>query len=423
MTIDQTTNHTSNQTTNQTRAQAIAMDEKDPLAPLRAHFILDDSEVYLDGNSLGPLMHSVKDELTHTINHQWGRRLIRSWNEGWIDLPRTVAGKIAPIIGAQEKDVICADTVSVNLFKIMAASLLDQPNRTTILSVKDMFPTDLYMSEGLAKLLGPNRCELKLTDLQSLPSALNSKTNILLMSQVNFRSGEAYDVRAITQMAHDVGARVLWDLSHSAGVLPVNLAANKVDFAVGCGYKFLNGGPGAPAFIYVNPALQETLQQPLSGWMGHKSPFDFNHTYEPAPGMDQYLAGTPGILGMSALDAALDIWSGLELDRLFEKSQNLTAYFIALIEQSSRLSGLSLIKPSSRGSQVSLTHEAAFPISQALIEAGIICDFRAPNLIRFGFAPLYTRFQDVATTVAQLEKILSTEQYLHAKYQFSGKVT
>lgn len=414
---------TTNETVDQALEQAASLDANDPLAALRANFILDDSEVYLDGNSLGPLMYEVKDRLTQTINQQWGKRLIRSWNEGWIDLPRTVASKIAPIIGANAKDVICADTVSVNLFKLMAASLHDQPERTTIASVQDMFPTDLYISEGLARLLGPEKCQLQLTDIASLPEALDNKTNLLLMSQVNFRSGEAYDVSAITQMAHNAGVRVLWDLSHSAGVLPVNLAENQVDFAVGCGYKFLNGGPGAPAFIYVDPTLQGKLQQPLSGWMGHKSPFDFSPTYQPAAGMDHFLAGTPGILGMSALDAALDIWQDLRLELVFKKSQVLTAYFVDLVEQRVHFPDLSIIKPATRGSQVSLVHDAAFPISQALISEGIICDFRAPNLIRFGFAPLYTRFIDIATTVNKLDSILTSQQYLEPEYQLSGKVT
>jgi kynureninase len=402
--------------------QAISLDSQDPLAPYRANFILDESEVYLDGNSLGPLLHSVKTRLTHTIEQQWGKRLIRSWNEGWIDLPQSVARKVAPIIGAKPEDVICADTVSVNLFKLLAASLQDS-SRNVILSVRDMFPTDLYIGEGLARLVGPDKCELKLTSIESLAEALDERTNVLLLSQVNFRSGEAYDIDAITKMAHAAGARVLWDLSHSAGVLPINLAECHVDFAVGCGYKFLNGGPGAPAFVYVDRDLQGRLQQPLSGWMGHKSPFEFNPSYTPAPGMDQFLAGTPGILSMSALDAALDIWKDVELELVFKKSQLLTAYFIEGIEQSDHLVDLSVIKPSNRGSQVSLTHEAAFPISQALIEAGIICDFRAPNLIRFGFAPLYNRFQDVAKTVSILEEIMSSKRYAAAQYQVGGKVT
>ena len=405
------------------KTAAAEFDAKDAMSDYRIQFILDDSEIYLDGNSLGPLLHGVKDRINHTVDHEWGRRLIRSWNESWIDLPRSVAAKVAPIIGAAAENVRFADSVSINLFKLMAASLIAAPEKTVILSVKDMFPTDLYIAEGLAQLLGPGRCELQLIEFDEISATLSETTNLLLLSQVNFRTGEAYDVAEMTNLAHQAGARVLWDLSHSAGVLPVNLELNQVDYAVGCGYKFLNGGPGAPAFVYVDPGLQKDLQQPLSGWMGHAAPFEFQPAYQPAPGMDQFLVGTPGILGMSAMDAALDLWQDISLDQVFGKSQALTAYFIQLVEQSEALGSLSVIKPASRGSQVSLTHEDAFAISQALIDAGIICDFRTPNIIRFGFAPLYTRFQDVVTTITRLEEILINAHYQNPKYQVAGKVT
>ncbi|MFT7244154.1 MAG: kynureninase [Candidatus Azotimanducaceae bacterium] len=407
----------------QSQTQAQKLDANDPLAKIRDQFVLDDEEVYLDGNSLGPLLTRVRERLHDTIDRQWGRRLIRSWNEGWIDLPQIAAAKIAPIIGAAPANVICTDTVSVNIFKLLAASLMLSPERTVILSVRDMFPTDLYMSEGLAGLLGPERCELRLTEMSQLDQSLDGTVNVLLMSQVNFRTGEAYDVQAITERAHNVGARVLWDLSHSAGVLPIDVESNQVDFAVGCGYKFLNGGPGAPAFVFVDPVLQPKLKQPLTGWMGHKSPFDFSPQYEPAAGMDHFLAGTPGILGLSALDAALDLWAEVPLAEVFEKSQLLTQLFIDLIEQAPELQSLQIIKPGPRGSQVSLAHSQALPISQALIEAGLICDFRAPNLIRFGFAPLYTRYQDIATTVSKLKEIITSGRYKASQYQLTGKVT
>jgi kynureninase len=407
----------------QSQTQAHKLDANDPLAKIRDQFVLDDKEVYLDGNSLGPLLTRVRERLHDTIDRQWGQRLIRSWNEGWIDLPQIAAAKIAPIIGATPANVICTDTVSVNIFKLLAASLMLSPERTVILSVRDMFPTDLYMSEGLAGLLGPERCELRLTEMSQLDQSLDGTVNVLLMSQVNFRTGEAYDVQATTERAHNVGARVLWDLSHSAGVLPIDVESNQVDFAVGCGYKFLNGGPGAPAFVFVDPVLQPKLKQPLTGWMGHKSPFDFSPQYEPAAGMDHFLAGTPGILGLSALDAALDLWAEVPLAEVFEKSQLLTQFFIDLIEQAPELQSLQVIKPGPRGSQVSLAHSQALPISQALIEAGLICDFRAPNLIRFGFAPLYTRYQDIATTVSKLKEIITSGRYKASQYQLTGKVT
>lgn len=407
----------------QSNTQAQELDANDPLAKFRDQFILHEEEVYLDGNSLGPLLNRVRDRLQFTIDNQWGRRQIRSWNEGWIDLPQIAGAKIAPIIGAAPVNVICTDSVSVNIFKLLAASLMLSPERTVVLSVRDMFPTDLYMSEGLAGLLGPERCELRLTEMSQLEQSLDETVNVLLMSQVNFRTGEAYDVKAITERAHAAGARVLWDLSHSAGVLPIEVETHQVDFAVGCGYKFLNGGPGAPAFVFVDPALQPKLQQPLTGWMGHKSPFDFSPRYEPASGMDHFLAGTPGILGLSALDAALDLWAEVPIRDVFEKSQRLTQFFIDLIEQAPELQSLQVIKPGPRGSQVSLAHLQALPISQVLIESGMICDFRAPNLIRFGFAPLYTRYQDVATTVSSLADVMQSGRYKASQYEMTGKVT
>lgn len=403
------------------------LDESDPLRELRNRFTLPLDEVYLDGNSLGPLLFQVQERLLHTINIQWGQRLIRSWNESWIDLPRVVASKIAPLVGAPPEDLTCADSVSVNIFKILAASLTLAPERPIILSLNDMFPTDLYISEGLAALLGPDRCQVRLADLDQLEQALDDQVNVLLMSQVNFRTGEAYDVKLITELAHRRRVRVLWDLSHSVGVLPINLAANNVDFAVGCGYKFLNGGPGAPAFVYVEHELQQKLKQPLTGWMGHSAPFDFNPEYEPAPGIDRFLSGTPGILGMSALDAALDLWQEVSLDDIIEKSQHLSRLFIQMIQQSEALNSfdntVEIIQPPARGSQVSLKHPQAFAISQALIYSGIICDFRSPDLVRFGFAPLYIRYQDILTTTESLAEIMISKRYLQSQFQQAGKVT
>jgi kynureninase len=405
----------------------LKLDERDPLRELRERFKLPHDEVYLDGNSLGPLLFQVRERLQHTIDVQWGQRLIRSWNESWIELPGVVASKIAPLVGAPPEDLTCADSVSVNIFKILAASLTLTPARPIILSLNDVFPTDLYISEGLATLLGAVRCKVKLTNLDQLEKSLDDQVNVLLMSQVNFRSGEAYDVKIITELAHRYGVRVLWDLSHSVGVLPVNLAANHVDFAVGCGYKFLNGGPGAPAFVYVNHELQQQLKQPLTGWMGHSAPFDFNPEYQPAPGIDRFLAGTPGILGMSALDAALDLWREVCLDTVVEKSQHLSRLFIEMVQQSPVLNSpennLEIIHVSARGSQVSLRHPQAFAISQALIDCGIICDFRFPDLVRFGFAPLYIRYQDILTTTESLAEIMSTKRYQQSQFQQPGKVT
>lgn len=399
-------------------SRAEQLDKRDPLSSVRSEFILSEQEIYLDGNSLGPVTGRTLECVQQTVQQEWAKGLIRSWNEHWIRLPQETGSKIAPLVGAASENIICADSVSINIFKLLAASIQASPDRTNIVSIEGMFPTDLYMAEGLQQLVGSNRCQLKVVPLENLERALSNNANTLLMSQVNFRSGEAYSVEAFTALAHQYGARILWDLSHSVGVLPIDLEQNKVDFAVGCGYKFLNGGPGAPAFLYVSPELQTKLSQPLSGWMGHRDPFQFNPTYDPAVGMDHYLTGTQGILGLSALSAALEVWESIKLKDVYKKAQSLTALFIDAIGDD-----FNVIKPEQRGSQVSIAHDRAFPISQALIDEGIICDFRAPNLIRFGFAPLYIRYQDVVTTVEQLNNIVQTRRYEHPKYQITNTVT
>lgn len=404
--------------------RAQQLDQADPLKHCRSDFRLNPGEVYLDGNSLGALPIQVENALNNTIAEQWGNRQIRSWNEAWIDLPQTVGQKIAPIIGANPQDVIATDSVSVNLFKLLAACLNERPERSTIVSVRDMFPTDLYIAQGLTQLLGPDRCQVKLIEIDRLtePGQLDSDTNVVILSQVNFRTGEAYDIGHITEQIHAAGARVIWDVSHSAGVLPINASDNQLDFVVGCGYKFLNGGPGAPAFVYVRPDLQAELQQPLSGWMGHSDPFAFVNQYQPAPGTDRILAGTPNILSLTALNSALDVYAGLSNSDVFKKAYGLTSFFIEGLNQLEDES-LRIITPANRGAQVSLTHKHAFPITQALIDAGIICDYRAPNIIRFGFSPLYVSYEDTATALQTLTKILTTQEYQQARFLESGKVT
>ena len=399
------------------------LDQQDPLQHLRKLFSLNPDEVYLDGNSLGPMAFATKQRLDHVIEHQWANRLIRSWNESWIELPQLAAAKIAPLIGTEPQNVICADSVSVNLFKLIAASMSLSPERTDILSVQDMFPTDLYMTQGLNKLMGDIRCNVKLCDMKDLTQSLNANVNIVVLSQVNFRTGEAYDIGAITKQIHAAGARVLWDVSHSVGVLPIDLDQHEIDFAVGCGYKFLNGGPGAPAFVYASEKLQGHLEQPLSGWMGHADPFAFDNQYKPAAGMDRFLAGTPNILSLAALDAALDIYRNIDTNQLFEKAQQLTNFFIELIKQAPELESMGVLSPEHRGAQVTLEHDQAFAITQALIHRGIICDFRTPNFARFGFAPLYISFGDIEKTVGTLIDIIKNETYLEPRFQVAAKVT
>lgn len=398
------------------------LDQADPLARFRSEFKLNTGEVYLDGNSLGALPHRVVEALTHCLEHEWGHQQIRSWNQSWIDLPRTTSARLAKIVGAAPENLICADSVSVNLFKLAAASIANEPNRATIVSVKDMFPTDLYIAQGLSKLLGKDRCKLRLVDVADLRD-LDTDTNLVILSQVNFRTGEAYDVARITNQVQQSGAKILWDISHSAGVLPINAERNHIDYMVGCGYKFLNGGPGAPAFLYVRPDLQDSLVQPLSGWMGHKDPFAFNNEYEAAGGMERLLVGTPNILSLVALNAALEIYGQVPTIDLFKKAQDLTGYFIELIEDAEELRSVEVLKPDNRGAQVSLSHPEAFAITQALIASGIICDFREPDIARFGFAPLYNSFADVAQAVETLKHIVSRETYKEPQFKVASKVT
>jgi kynureninase len=403
-------------------AEAARLDATDPLARLRGDFHLNEGEVYLDGNSLGALPRVVAEALNIAVAQQWGQRQIRSWNEGWIELPQRTGDQIAPLLGANSGEVICADSVSVNLFKLAAASLTAQPQRTSIVSVKDMFPTDLYIAQGIARLLGEAKCHLKLIDIKDLDQ-LDDQTNLVILSQVNFRSGEAYDVGNLTRIIHDAGAKVVWDVSHSAGVLPIDVKQHDVDFVVGCGYKFLNGGPGAPAFMYVRPDLLTTLQQPLSGWMGHSDPFAFKSQYQPAEGRDRLLAGTPNILSLTALHSALTLFESLQLADVFSKAQQLASWFVEILDHHPALNSCQVLKPPSRGAQVSFSHDHAFAITQVLIERGIICDFREPNLARFGFAPLYVSFADVAHAALTLAEVMANASYLEDKYQVIQKVT
>ncbi len=408
---------------NQLFDEARRLDAADPLAELKNQFHLNQDEIYLDGNSLGPLPRSVAHALQETVNIEWGQQQIRSWNQSWITLPQTTGAKIAPLIGAEPTDVICADSVSVNIFKLTAAALKNNPERKVILSVKDMFPTDLYIAQGLRGLLGDEQCELKLSEIQDLDTAVTDDVNVVILSQVNFRTGEAYDLGVMTRKIQQKGARVVWDVSHSVGVLPIDVHQVPLDYLVGCGYKFLNGGPGAPAFVYVRSDLQETFTQPLSGWMGHQDPFAFNNQFEPASGMDRLLTGTPNILSLVSLNAALDVYQDLNLRAVFDKAQHLTGFFIQCVQNQPVLESFNIEQPTARGAQVSLRHPEAFAITQALIAKGIICDFRAPDIARFGFAPLYTSYIEVARACQELTRIVSEETYLLPGYQVAEKVT
>jgi kynureninase len=403
-----------------------ALDESDPLAAQRAKFSLPDGIVYLDGNSLGALPVAAMERVARVVRREWGEGLIRSWNaHDWIGLPGRVGAKIAGLIGAGPGEVVAADSTSVNLFKLIAAAMALRPGRSEIVGELGNFPTDLYMIEG-ASWFSAGRHRLRGCAAADLVAAIDDQTALVVLSQVHYKTGAVWDMASVTLAAHAAGALVLWDLSHSAGALAVDLNASDADLAVGCGYKFLNGGPGAPAFLYVASRHQEQARTPLSGWMGHARPFDFTDSYEAGEGVRRFLCGTPGIIGMSALDAALDVMLAVDIAAIQHKGRALGDLFIALVEQRCAGFGLELACPrdaSRRGSQVSFRHPHGYEIMQALVDAGVIGDFRAPDILRFGFAPLYIRYEDVWRAVATLRDILVTGAWRAPDYAVRRAVT
>lgn len=407
--------------------QILALDAADKLAEVRQAFSLNEGQVYLDGNSLGVLPKKAISRAYEVVEQQWGRDLITSWNKHhWIDLPVQVGEKIAPLIGAAPGQVICCDSISVNLFKLIACALSMQPGRHKVLSQKDNFPTDLYMVEGLASLLGQNNCELALVDEGAIEAALDDSVAVLLLTQVNFRTGKIHPMKKLTELAHQKGILVIWDLAHSAGALPVHLDQCRADFAVGCGYKYLNGGPGAPAFVYAAKRHHDKLKQPLQGWMGHRQPFAFDHQYEAGSGMQCFLVGTPPVVSMSILDEALNVFDGISMSVVRHKSVALCESFIELLKSKGLFKDFTLVSPENsdrRGSQVAIAHPQAYAICQALISKGVIADFRAPDVLRFGFTPLYTSFDDVWRAVNHLKDVLLSQCYLEPEFQTKSKVT
>jgi kynureninase len=405
----------------------LLLDKHDPIANKRLEFNLPEDCIYLDGNSLGALPKAAQERAQDVVSQQWGVDLIQSWNKHqWIDLPTQVGEKIAPLIGAAPGQVICCDSISINLFKLLCSALQMQVGRSVVLSTQDNFPTDLYMVQGLSDLLGAKQCQLQLVDEAQIVDAFDESIAVLLLTQVNFRSGKLLDMEQITRMAHEKGILVIWDLAHSAGALPVELDACKADFAVGCGYKYLNGGPGAPAFLYAAQRHHAQLKQPLSGWMGHQTPFSFVSDYHPSEGVQKYLCGTPSIISMSVLDAALNVFDKLDIRQLREKSIGLSELFISLLDHKGLLLQLPLISHfdgKQRGSQLSFEHPHAYSICQALIDHGVVSDFRAPDILRFGFTPLYTSFEDIWQAVELINKILVEESYKDGKYKVIQKVT
>ncbi|MGH6943957.1 MAG: kynureninase [Geminicoccaceae bacterium] len=409
-----------------TRAELEALDAADPLAHWRERFMLPEGVVYLDGNSLGPLPQSTEELLRDVVRRQWGTDLITSWTRhGWIDLPRTVGAKIARLIGARPDEVIVTDSISVNLFKLVSAALALRPGRRVVLSERGNFPTDLYVVQGLAELLG-GRMELRLVEASELEGALDDKVALLMLSQVDYRTGRLHDMAGLTQAAHEVDALALWDLAHSAGALPVDLNACGVDLAVGCGYKYLNGGPGAPAFLSVAKRWQEVARQPITGWLGHAEPFAFETGYRPAAGITRFLSGTPPILSLKALEAGVDLLLEVDQAALRAKSMQLGDLLVRLVEERCKTYGVALASPRDakrRGSQVSFCHPEGYAIVQALIAKRVIGDFRAPDLMRFGLAPLYLRFVDMLDAASALHRVLAQRAWDRPEFQQRAAVT
>jgi len=413
-----------------TEIDIAALDEADTLASCRDLFDLPTQTIYLNGNSLGPLCHASAEAMQRVVSEEWGQDLISSWNKHrWIDFPLRVGARIAPLLGAAPEQVLCCDSVSVNLFKLLSAALaLSKTQKPTILSHRDNFPTDLYIAEGLRDLLQQHgaQAELKLVATNALEAAIEGGPAVLMLTHVDFRTGRKLDMAKLTRLAHQHGVLVIWDLSHSAGVIDLALDDCQVDFAVGCGYKFLNGGPGAPAFVYVASRHLQQIKQPLQGWMGHKAPFAFNPDYEADLGINQLQTGTPSVLAMSALDAALSCFEVVSPADLNRKASALSETFLNLVEAEPALAELRLVSPRNpeiRGAQLSFSHDQAYPISQALIAAGVIVDFRAPNLLRLGFSPLYLSFTDIAASVSILNRIILNNIYKDQQFSQRKRVT
>ena len=423
-----------------TQQDCRALDTQDPLSELRHQFVLPEGVIYLDGNSLGVLPNTAAARVAKAVTEEWGQGLIRSWNSaGWFDMPQRLGNKIAQLIGAGPGEVVATDSTSINLFKVLSTALsiaaIDRPERKVLVSERSNFPTDLYIAEALCKERG---LKLLLVEAKEIETALTRDVAVLMLTHVNYRTGAMHDMQDVTTLAHSKGVLTVWDLAHSAGAVPVDLNGAKADFAVGCGYKYLNGGPGAPAFVWVNPKhAARDVWQPLAGWFGHAAPFAFTPDYQPAQGINRYLCGTPPVLSMTALDCGLDSVIAAQalggIAALRKKSLALTDLFIKLVEERCAGHSLGLATPrehAQRGSQVCLTRaEGAYAIVQALIARGVIGDFRAGDggkhldILRFGFTPLYTSFKDVWNAVEHLRQVLESGEWKNAEFNQKSAVT
>jgi len=402
--------------------EAQQLDASDPLAFARARFQVPEGVIYLDGNSLGALPEAAPDALAQT-QRQWAEDLIGSWNKhGWIDWPTRIAAKLSPIVGAKPSELLIADSTSVCLFKLLAAAVRARPDRRKIITQEASFPTDLYVAQGLCDMLG---LQLEAVPAEAVLAAIDGDTAAVSLTHVDYKSAAIYDMRRINEAAHAAGALVVWDLCHSAGAIELDLDGTGCDLAVGCGYKYLNGGPGAPAFIYVAERLQDELTNPLQGWMGHAEPFAFVDEYRPAKGILKFLTGTPSILAMAALDAGLATFDGIAMADAEAKSRKLSQLFVDEVEArcGNEVRLACPRDPAQRGSHVVFSHAEGYAVMQALIARGVIGDFRAPDLMRFGFTPLYTRYADVLGAAGILAEILSSREWDQPRFKARAKVT
>ncbi|MEO7979618.1 MAG: kynureninase [Sporichthyaceae bacterium] len=406
------------------RTLAADLDEADPLRTVRDRFVLPEGVVYLDGNSLGALPAGVQEVVRDVVERQWGRDLITSWNvHDWWAAPRRVGARLARLVGAQDDEVIVADSTSANLFKVLVAAARLRPGRDTLVVEPGNFPADLYVAESVSELLGLRLLRVEPTEVAT---ALGEDLAAVCFSHVDYRTGRAHDMAGVTAAVHAAGALAVWDLSHSAGALSVDLGGCGVDLAVGCGYKYLNGGPGAPAYVYVARRHQADVRSPLTGWTGHARPFAMEDSYQPAPGIDRMRNGTPPMLSLLALEAALSAFDGLEMTDVRAKSLSLTSLFLDLADEVLAPLGFQTVTPrdpDERGSQVSLRHESAYGVVQALVARGVVGDYREPDLVRLGFAPLYVRHLDVVRAVEATAAAVAAGEHLDARWSRREAVT
>ncbi len=406
------------------RAACASRDAADSLASVRERFVIPDGLVYLDGNSLGALPAQTPGRLAAVVEAEWGQGLVRSWLDAqWMEAPQRVGSKLARMIGAAPDEVVVAESTSVCLFKLVCAALAMQPGRSVVLTEEENFHTDLYVAASAARLCGGS---VEVVPRERLLDALDERVAVLMLTHVDYRTGFMHDMRTLSSAAHDAGALALWDLCHSVAAVPLNINADGADMAVGCGYKYLNGGPGAPALLHVRAGLHDALRNPVPGWLGHAEPFAFEPSFRPATGLRSMITGSPHILQLTALESAVDLWLEVDMAAVRSKSIALTELFIELMERRCAGLGFELASPrdaARRGSQVSFHHAEGYAVVRALIERGVVGDFRAPDTCRFGFAPLYVRHIDVWEAVERLHEVVTTGAHRDPRYADRAAIT